>query len=234
MRTLWSAKDIQLDSNILLGIRMQLQVQVLVAQCVVCDHVQVSFNASMTHLQPLSIMGLYYKWSLDFAGPFLATPRHNKYALMMIEHFSKWIELVALPNKFCEGATYSFLDCVLSHFGASSKVLMIEYHIPSRDHLGSDSLVERMILTIKRGLWMYSLKKGHHGDWNLQLPWIEMGYRFSKQASLASFSPYYLLFGRDPILPKAIQVDVDIVLANMDNPDMSALVSEHGRSCLRG
>jgi hypothetical protein len=252
MRTLWSAKDIQLDSNILLGIRMQLQVQVLVAQCVVCDHVQVSFNASMTHLQPLSIMGLYYKWSLDFAGPFLATPRHNKYALMMIEHFSKWIELVALPNKFCEGATYSFLDCVLSHFGASSKVLidqrreflsdfqtlceqaMIEYHIPSRDHLGSDGLVERMILTIKRGLRMYSLKKGHHGDWNLQLPWIEMGYRFSKQASLASFSPYYLLFGRDPILPKAIQVDVDIVLANMDNPDMSALVSEHGRSYLRG
>jgi hypothetical protein len=33
------------------------------------------------------------------------------------------------------------------------------------------------------------LNKGHHGDWDLQLPWIAMGYRFSKQASLASFSP---------------------------------------------
>jgi hypothetical protein len=53
-----------------------------------------------------------------------------------------------------------------------------------------------------------------------------MGYRFSKQASLASFSPYYLLFGRHPVLPKAIQVDTDTVLANMDNPDMWALVSE--------
>jgi hypothetical protein len=38
------------------------------------------------------------------------------------------------------------------------------------------------------------LNKGHHGDWDLQLPWIAMGYRFNKQASLASFSPYYLLF----------------------------------------
>jgi hypothetical protein len=70
------------------------------------------------------------------------------------------------------------------------------------------------------------LNKGHHGDWDLQLPWIAMGYWFSKQASLASFSPYYLLFGRHPVLPKAIQADADTVLANMDNPDTWALVSE--------
>jgi hypothetical protein len=53
-----------------------------------------------------------------------------------------------------------------------------------------------------------------------------MGYRFSKQASLASFSPYYLFFGRHPVLPKAIQADADTVLANMDNPDTWALMSE--------
>jgi hypothetical protein len=47
-----------------------------------------------------------------------------------------------------------------------------------------------------------------------------MGYRFSKQASLASFSFYYLLFGRHLVLPKAIQADADTALANMDNPDM--------------
>jgi hypothetical protein len=53
-----------------------------------------------------------------------------------------------------------------------------------------------------------------------------MGYWFSKQASLASFSLYYLLFGRHPVLQKAIQVDADTVLANMDNPNTWALVSE--------
>jgi hypothetical protein len=53
-----------------------------------------------------------------------------------------------------------------------------------------------------------------------------MGYRFSKHASLASFSPYYLFFGRHPILPQAIQADADTVLANMDNPDTWALMSE--------
>jgi hypothetical protein len=97
---------------------MQQQVQALVARCVVCDRVRASFNAPMPYLQPLPIMGLGCRWSLDFAGPLPVTPRHNKYVLVMIEHFSKWIELVALPDKFNEGAAYSFLDRVLGHFGA--------------------------------------------------------------------------------------------------------------------
>jgi hypothetical protein len=152
----------------------------------------------MPQLQRLPIMGLGYRWSLDFAGPLPVTPRHNKYVLVMIEHFSKWIELVALPNKFSEGAAYSFLDCVLSRFGAPAEVLtdqgreflgefqmlceqaMIDHRTTSRDHPEADGLAECMVQTVKRGLWKYSLNKGHHGDWDLQLPWIAMGYRFSK------------------------------------------------------
>jgi transposase InsO family protein len=161
----------------------------------------------MPQLQPLSIMGLGYRWSLDFAGPLPVTPRYNKYVLVIIEHFSKWIELVALPDKFSEGAAYSFLDCVLSRFEAPTEVLtdqgreflgefqtlyeqaMIDHHTTSRDHPEADGLAERMVQTVKRGLRKYSLNKEHHGDWNVQLLWIAMGYRFNKQASLASFSP---------------------------------------------
>jgi hypothetical protein len=114
----------------------------------------------------------------------------------------------------------------LGEFQTLCEQAMIDHHTTSRDHPEVDGLAERMVQTVKRGLWKYSLKKGHHGDWDLQLPWLAIGYRFSKQASLASFFPYYLLFGRHPILPKAIQADADTVLANMDNPDTWALVSE--------
>jgi hypothetical protein len=181
---------------------------------------------------------------LRLCRAFASSPRHNKYVLVMIEHFSKWIELVALPNKFNKGAAYSFLDCVLSRFGAPAEVLtdqereflgefhtlceqaMIDHRTTSRDHPEANGLAECMVQTVKRGLQKYSLNKGHHGDWDLQLLWIAMGYRFSKQAFLASFSPYYLLFGRHPILSKAIQTDTDTIFANMDNPDTWALVSE--------
>ena len=36
-------------------------------------------------------------------------------------------------------------------------------------------------------------------DWDELLPYVAMGYRMSKQKSLG-YSPYFLMFGRDPIL----------------------------------
>jgi hypothetical protein len=33
--------------------------------------------------------------------------------------------------------------------------------------------------------------KGHIQDWELQLLWLAMGYRFSQQAFLSSFKPYF-------------------------------------------
>jgi hypothetical protein len=89
-------KDIQLASDSLLVARNATTSSSNGGSMCGCDRVRASFNAPMPQLQPLSIMGLGYRWSLDFAGPLPVTPRHNKYVLVMIEHFSKWIELVAL------------------------------------------------------------------------------------------------------------------------------------------
>ncbi len=41
-------------------------------------------------------MGLGYQWNLDFVNPLNLTTQHNLYVLVMIEHFSKWLELVLL------------------------------------------------------------------------------------------------------------------------------------------
>jgi hypothetical protein len=48
-------------------------------------------------------------------------PQHNRYVLVMIEHFSKWLELVPLLDRNNEGVTYAFLDKMLSRFGALIK-----------------------------------------------------------------------------------------------------------------
>ncbi len=46
-----------------------------------------------------------------------------------------------------------------------------------------------------------------------------MGYRFNRQASLASFSPYFLLYDRDPYLPTTIRCESSEVV-NFDDPEM--------------
>jgi len=76
-----------------------------------------------------------------------------------------------------------------------------------------------MVQTVKRGLWEHGFKKGHTQDWNLQLPWLAMGYRFNQQASLTSFSLYFLLFARDPELPTSICHNV-MTMINFNDPSM--------------
>jgi hypothetical protein len=98
----------------------------------------------------------------------------------MIEHFSKWLELVPLPNHSNEKMTYSFLDRLLRRFGVLAEVLtyqgtkfcgefqelcvktLIDHCMISQDHLEVDGLVERMVLTMKQGLQKYGLHKGHN------------------------------------------------------------------------
>jgi len=41
----------------------------------------------------------------------------------MVEHFSKWIELVALSQNSLELVTIAFLNCVLAHFRAHVEML---------------------------------------------------------------------------------------------------------------
>ena len=84
-----------------------------VGRCEVCDQIRSSFNTLSPQLQPLPIIGLGYRWSLDFAGPLVVTSRGAKYVLVMVEHFSKWIKLVALSQNSPELAAGQFFrSCV--------------------------------------------------------------------------------------------------------------------------
>jgi hypothetical protein len=81
------------------------------------------------HLHPFYIYNLYNHgvWvlvELDFLGPLYLTICHNWYVLVMIEHFSKWIELFPFWDKSNEMVVYVVLDQILNKFGASTKVFM--------------------------------------------------------------------------------------------------------------
>jgi len=139
---------------------MQLQVQQFVFQCMVCDWVYASFNAPTLRLQPLLIMGLGYYWSLDFASPLSLTAWHNQYVLVMIKHFSKWLEVVLSPDWSNEGATYTFLDRIFNRSSVPVEVLidqgikfhgdfeklcekaLIDHRTTSQNHLEVDGLTK--------------------------------------------------------------------------------------------
>ena len=60
-----------------------------------------------------------------------------------------------------------------------------------------------MVQTMKGGLRKCLLDGGEE-QWDELLPYIAQGYRMSKQNS-SGYSPYFLMFGRDPIIQSRFQ-----------------------------
>jgi hypothetical protein len=96
----------------------------------------------------------------------------------MIEHLSKWLELVPLLDHSNEGV--AFLDMVFSRFGAAIEILThqsthqklcektsIFSSTTSQDHLEADGLAKRIMQMVKRGLQKYGFHKGHIQEWDL-------------------------------------------------------------------
>jgi len=85
------------------------QVRDIIAKCEQCDRVRTYFSPRQLTLSPLPIQGMFYRWSCDLAGELPQTSKGNVYIMIMIEHFSKWVELVALPDKSSHNTSQTFL-----------------------------------------------------------------------------------------------------------------------------
>jgi hypothetical protein len=136
--------------------------------------------------------------------------------MIMIEHFSKCVKFVALPDKSSHSTSQVFLQQVLSSFRACVKCLidqgskcrgefqdlldhaLIDHHRISKDHPQANGLKERMVQTCKNGLQNICLTWNKE-DQDLALPYITISYRMFKHTSLFHFFLYFLLFGRHPI-----------------------------------
>jgi len=78
---------------------MEDKVEEVVKGCDACQRTRATFDGHHPILHPLPIMGPYYRWSLDLATMPHITKRGNKYVVVMIEHYSRYIALAAIPKK---------------------------------------------------------------------------------------------------------------------------------------
>ena len=210
----------------------------LVRNCATCDRVKASFTHRHPVLHPLPILGLMYRWGVDLAGPFKVTVRGNAYVMVMIEHFSKWIELAALPAKTSQHTAEALMDRVICRFGAPAEVVtdrgtefegqfaellqrcMVDHRTTSPAHPQADGLAERAVQTVKRALRKVSAERGAVPDWDIEMHWIALGYRCSVQES-TGYSPYLLLYGVQPIVPPAVRERLEPGV-DFDQPERAA------------
>jgi transposase InsO family protein len=146
------------------------QVHQEVAACVLCDRIKATFEVKDTALKPLPIMGMFYRWGVDMCKIPTISKNGSKYIVVMVEHFTKWVELRAIPEKTSEYTAAALRD-VLCRFGAPAEVLtdqgeefqgafaeyltaiLVDHRETSRNHPQSNGLAERMVQMVKRALW---------------------------------------------------------------------------------
>ncbi|XP_076660385.1 uncharacterized protein LOC143363724 [Halictus rubicundus] len=155
--------------------------------------------------------------ALDIVGPLPKSMTGNRYALVVVDYFSKWPEVIPLPNQKATTIAKTLLTDVISRHGVRlelhsdqgrnfessvfkelMRLLGIRKTRTTPLHPQSDGLVERMIRTLLQYLTQFVSE--HQKDWDEWIPTFLLAYRTS-QHEVTRNTPAMVLMGRELRLP---------------------------------
>lgn len=160
----------------------------------------------------------------DIVGPLPLTESGNRYILSVIDHFSRFVEFVALPNQTAECIARALVHRVITKFGIPKQLLTdqganftgdlmremcgllkIKKLQTSAYHPISNGRVERVHRTVASMLSHYVNK--NQNDWDEYLPYVGMAINSQIHES-TNYSPYEIVFGRKMNSP--LEADLEI------------------------
>ena len=157
----------------------------------------------------------------------------NKYVIVFIDYFTKYVELVAVPDIKARTVAWAFLTEVICRHGTPSylhsdrgtnylsnivsetcKLLQITKTQTSSYHPQCNGQSERMMSVI-----LASLAKrldAQHDTWDRHLPFVQFVHNNSPCLDSTGYSPAFLTYGRHPRSP------LDTMLPSIPDPSRSA------------
>ena len=162
---------------------------------------------------------------IDILGPISESDRGNRYVLVMVDQFTKWVECCALPDQSAETVARSFVDNIVARLGCPfelhsdqgrnfesnvvkeiCRLLEISKTRTTPYRPQANGQVERFNRTIMQILRCFMQE--YHGDWDVYLPLVAGAIRSSVNRS-TGFTPNYLMLGREVMRP------LDLMLPKM-------------------
>uniref|UniRef100_A0AAR2KIN6 Gypsy retrotransposon integrase-like protein 1 n=1 Tax=Pygocentrus nattereri TaxID=42514 RepID=A0AAR2KIN6_PYGNA len=201
---------------------MNLQVENAIKTCTTCLQHD---KTAITHTAPLHPVPIpkaaWEKVAIDIVGPFHHAVHDCRYAMTLIDYYSKWPE-VAFASEVTSATVITFLSVVFSREGNPREVvsdngpqfissefeitqmlakhLSIDwaFHIPY--HPQSSGMVERVNRTIK-GRLRKAMQTQNTTNWVKVLPVVLAKLRMARTDTLGGLSPYEIVMGRPFPLP---------------------------------
>ena len=175
-------------------------------------------------MQELYASGPWEVMSVDFLTDLPLTERGNKHMLVCCDHFTRWVEVFPLPDMSAVTVARTLADQVFPRFGCPEhlhsdcaanfksqliselcRIMGVEKTNTTAFHPQGNSRCERVNRTILDMLSKYL--SDNHSDWDKHLPLLMLGYRAQVYRSVG-YSPFYLMFGREPRLPIDSELEV--------------------------
>ena len=159
----------------------------------------------------------FAKLAIDISGPYPKTHSGNQYMVTIIDVYSGWPEAFAVPNKKAETVAHILIDEIFPRYGAPLQIvsdngpehvnnvmkqtldsLNVHHVTTSFYHPQSNGKVERVHRTMHDIL---AKKIGSNEmSWDLHINQMLGAIRFNVSET-TKFSPFFLLYNRDVVLP---------------------------------
>lgn len=198
--------------------KMKLSISKHIQACLLCQQHNISRQKRHGQLHPIAPPdGPFMLIGIDFCGPLTQSPRDNQYVLVITDYFTRHITAIALPNCTAETTAHTLFNEYFCKYGIPGTILsdqgrhfqnqlmqnirkLIGYnHIYSTPyHPQTNGVVERFNST-----FITQVAKLHdveYNNWDDYLQAVVFAYNSGIHRT-TKYSPYQLLFGRQPRLP---------------------------------
>ena len=208
--------------NIVFRPGLKQRVAKFVRECDVCQKVKTT-PTKTAPLQPLHPSAPNELITTDLAGPLTKTARNNTHMMVIVDHFTKFVDIVAVPDikattiadRLVEHMMrYGICEHILSDLGTQlqSQVVELTYDALGVERLKTtayhpqcDGISERFIATAKKMTACFVNNESN--DWDLLVNKLAYAYNTSVHATTQQ-TPFEMQFGRKPIIPLDLILDI--------------------------
>jgi hypothetical protein len=190
-------------------------------------------------------------WGVDLVGPLPVSESGNRWIFTVVDHVTKYVEALALPDKSAATVGRAFWQCV-ARYGAPAELfsdrgaefcnmllravcdlLGVEQHMTSGYKPRVNGTTERYNSVIVTCLSKYLANDLDGKNWDLWLPYVCLCLRGRKVES-TGYSPYFLMFGEECPLFRDWSDDgsVDVRVGDLDAAGKALMVEVKRRVAL--
>lgn len=200
-----------------------------IAACRECQQFKYKNSPTAGPMQMHIVDEPWHTIGIDIMGPFPATARQKRFLLVVVDYFTRWVELFPLKSTTSTDIANILMNEVFSRYGLPKHIvsdngpqlisnllkdfcdtLNIKQNLTANYHPQSN-MTERVNRTLKPLIAIYAQR--HYNSWDTEIQKLAFAIRTAVNETTGE-TPAFMMFGRDPRGPLDLLVGETIESPN--------------------